>query len=193
MRNSYPLLLGSIKRSDLFEWVGNDKKKYPFRLFQFGESGTNLKRELIEEIKNGLVDKVRRISEKPDFIVTVTEIGAAWGMLVANACGLDMALGRKDYFSENDPESFEVKADGPHGREIFFKGIKSDSRVILLDDVVSTAKIITVVTETFIRRKIELLGIVAIVTRGEAYKDFEKKFKIPVSALVNLNEIGEII
>ena len=193
----YPLLANAIHDAPRVKIIGSDGQPHEVQIFPFGEYGTIIRHGLIREISHGLSKKLKRWQGQFDYLVDLMPGGGRWGLLVALGCGVDSTTGWVNrggplYETMLDDE-FRVKVGGPHGRELCFRGIEAGDRVVILDDIIATGKTIKGVVKAFQERKIEVVGVLAIVTKGDAYKQIERDFRVPAATLVNLDQRGEII
>lgn len=84
------------------------------------------------------------------------------------------------------------KEPKPRGREQWVEGnrLKPETRVLLVDDVVSTGKSIMEAYEHVAATGASVVGVVALVDRGESGQQLFAKRGVPYTALVTYSDLG---
>ena len=193
----YPQLTEAIVNAPSIMITGNDGRPYPFQVFPFGERGTRVKYELIREIGNGLVEKIRRFGGKFDYLCSIAPGGNAWALLIGLGVKTDVKLswvrGNSPLDKIRFPDELEIPCGGPHGRVICFRAINPCDQVIIFDDVVSTGESVKAVVKALREAGAVIEHVFSIVTKGETYKEVEQPLAVKVSSLINLTEDGQLI
>lgn len=129
--------------------------------------------EIRDLITAELVEYVNREYGEVEVIAGVATAGIAWGALVADRLKLPFCYVRpkpKGHGLGNQIEGF----------------LQQNSRVVVIEDLVSTGKSSLQAVEALINNTAEILGLLSIFNYGfeEAQKNFEKK-KIPFKSITD--------
>ncbi|WP_341348316.1 phosphoribosyltransferase [Paenibacillus sp. FSL H3-0469] len=183
MSASYASLSESIRKARNVRINKNKDTAYDFKLYPFGERGTYIAPELIREITHNLADAVAEQFPDFDYIVSPEPGGHTWGMLAAYKLMKPMNILR---LSTELYENYEVsvrRETAYNENYIYFDGFSSGDRVLLLDDVISSGATIRCIAAQLSVMNIELVGVQAILAKGEHYKQLEADIGAPVRFL----------
>lgn len=193
----YPHLTKAIIEVSTIKKTGADGQPYSFQVFPFGELGVFLGVDLVREIIDGLVEKARPFRKSADYILSITPGGNPWGPLVAYDLRLDWvraSVAKKTPFWNVELEDeLKVYVAGPHGRELRTRGINKGDRILVVDDVISSAETVKAVVTKLRQAGAHVSEVFCIVTKGEGYKDLERSLGIRVHSLANLTEDGQLV
>lgn len=129
--------------------------------------------EIRDLITSELVENVTREYEGVEVIAGVATAGIAWGTLVADRLKLPFCYVRpkpKEHGLENQIEGF----------------LQQNSRVVVIEDLVSTGQSSLQAIEALVNNTAEILGLLSIFNYGfeEAQENFAKK-KIPFKSITD--------
>lgn len=183
MSASYERLNQSISTAKNVKIYKNKDTTYDFKLYPFGERGTNIEPGLIREITDNLAIRITEQFPAFDYIVSPEPGGHTWGMLAAYKLMKPMNILR---LSTELYENFEVciKRETAYNENyIYFDGFNAGDRVLLLDDVISSGATIRAIANQLAEMGIHLIGVQAILAKGKHYKSLEADYGIPVHFL----------
>ncbi len=153
--------------------------KYLFHKYSFGEEGTYLKSEVINEIKEGLVSLASEFNF--DCIVSTEPGSHIWGLLVA--CYLKKPL---NIIRSKNPklthESIKIQRTGYCVRGLNFCNFKKGDSVIIIEDVIATGATTDIIIKTLKSKGVKVRGVISILRKN--LDKLNKKYKIPIKALV---------
>ncbi|WP_151736529.1 phosphoribosyltransferase ['Paenibacillus yunnanensis' Narsing Rao et al. 2020] len=156
---------------------------YDFKLYPFGERGTYIEPGLIREITDNLAEDVTEHFPAFDYIVSPEPGGHTWGMLAAYKLGKPMNILRLSTELYDNYEVCVKRETAYNENYIYFDGFKPGDRVLLLDDVISSGATIRCIARQFAVMGVELVGVQAILAKGEHYKKLEADLQVPVRFL----------
>ncbi|RUS43810.1 phosphoribosyltransferase [Cohnella sp. AR92] len=183
MSKNYAQLDLSIRNARSVRILKTPSTAYDFKLYPFGERGTYIAPELMAEIADSLAESIQLHFPDYDYIVSPEPGGHTWGMLAAYKLGKPMNILR---LSTELYEEYEVrmKRETAYNENyLYFDGFKRSDRVLLLDDVISSGATIRGIAAQFAEMGVELIGIQAIIAKGEHYRKLESDLGIPVRCL----------
>ncbi|THF73770.1 phosphoribosyltransferase [Cohnella fermenti] len=156
---------------------------YDFKLYPFGERGTYIAPELMAEIADSLAETIRQRFESYDYIVSPEPGGHTWGMLAAYKLGKPMNILR---LSTELYEEYEVrmKRETAYNENyLYFEGFRKGDRVLLVDDVISSGATLRGIAAQLAELDVTLVGIQAIIAKGEHYRKLASDLGVPVHCL----------
>ncbi|WP_150269402.1 phosphoribosyltransferase [Paenibacillus tepidiphilus] len=153
---------------------------YDFKLYPFGERGTYIEPELISEITERLAADIEDRFPAFDYIVSPEPGGHTWGMLAAYRLGKPMNILRLSTELYDNYEVCIKRETAYNENYIYFDGFKAGDRVLLLDDVISSGATIRCIARQFADMGVELVGVQAILAKGEHYRKLEADLQVPV-------------
>ncbi len=184
MYANYNKLLESIDRAKTVRIIKNDEKVYNFRLYPFGERGTFLSPDLISEITDSMVEQVKRNFSEFDYIVSPEPGGHTWGMLVAYRLGKPANILRMSSNEKYEEFKICVKRETAYNvNYIYFDNFHEGDRVLIIDDVISSGGTICSIADQLADMGVSIVGIQAILVKGESYKKIEGAYHFPVRFL----------
>lgn len=164
---------------------------YRFRLFNFGERGTALSRELIQEIGYGLLDSVQMSFPAIEAVVSPEPGGHLWGLLLAFQLGVECYVLRAPSGLIPTP-GITVPRNTAYSRgELILPSIRPGTRVLIVDDVVSSGGTIEAVISLLRSLNIEVAGVQTIVAKGQGYRKLEESSGIKIQCLEVTNNTGQ--
>jgi adenine phosphoribosyltransferase len=156
---------------------------YSFRVFEFGERGSSLSSNLIQEIGHGLCDSIRENYPGVEAVVSPEPGGHMWGLLTAFQLGLECYVLRAP--SQQIPSSAAAvarKTAFSRG-ELLMPSIRPGRRVVIVDDVVSSGGTLVTITQTLRHVAVDVVGAQLIVAKGQAWRALEQAQGLRVSCL----------
>lgn len=183
MHASSERLKESINQAKNVRIYKNKDTPYDFKLYPFGERGTFIAPELIHEITDNLAVSITGQFPAYDYIVSPEPGGHTWGILAAYKLMKPLNILR---LSTELYENYEVciKRETAYNENyIYFDGFKAGDRVLLLDDVISSGATIRAIAQQLKDMGVHLVGVQAILAKGEHYKALEADYEIPVRFL----------
>ncbi|WP_379159744.1 phosphoribosyltransferase [Paenibacillus sp. sgz5001063] len=183
MSASYAKLSESISKAKNVRIYKNKETAYDFKLYPFGERGTYIDPELISEITDSLTESITVEFPAFDYIVSPEPGGHTWGMLAAYKLMKPMNILR---LSTELYDNYEVsirRETAYNENYIYFDGFTAGDRVLLLDDVISSGATIRCIAQQMDHMGIQLVGVQAILAKGEFYKQLETDIGVPVRFL----------
>ena len=87
---NYPLIRQAIATAKVVELSSSNQNPYLFCVFAFGEKGSYLTKELIEEVTGGLSESILQNFNDVDYLMSPAPGGHMWGSLVALRMGKDL-------------------------------------------------------------------------------------------------------
>ncbi|AJY73427.1 phosphoribosyltransferase [Paenibacillus beijingensis] len=183
MNNTYAKLNEVIRSAKTVQIMKDNGTVYHFKLYPFGERGTYIAPELMTEITESLTQSIEEHFPEFDYIASPEPGGHTWGMLAAYKLQRPINILR---LSTELYEDFQlcVKRETAYNENyICFDGFKKNDRVLIVDDVVSSGATIRSIAVQMKEMGIELVGVQAILAKGEHYRQLEEDFGIPVRVL----------
>lgn len=189
-RDSYPLLWNDVTQAGTLLLPGQGGKGgYEFRLFSVGERGTGLEPALVIEVESGLLEKIKSFDEPFDYILAVEQAGVRWALLVARQLGQPLKIITLQPSDPNpaDQVSERQRKGGLYKqRELYFPRMKSQTRVLVVDDVISSGATIRAILRGLKKCKVEAIGILCIIDKTGASREIEAEQGIPVKSLITI-------
>lgn len=159
--------------------IGNGRNHYDFKVYSFGEVGSLVSGELMNEIVKGLDEMITKSQLKFDYLVS-QRYGARWAFLVG------AKRNAKVLFISERPRRLMPQLDkwGEHSidlrtrlyrRKVYFRNVKANDKAIIIDDVISAGRTVNLIIEAFRKLNVQVLGVFCIVAKGEGYKSVEEK------------------
>lgn len=171
--------------------ISTPNGSYRFRLFDFGERGTSLSRELIQEIGHGLCDSVQLNFPAVEAIVSPEPGGHLWGLLVAFQLGVEFYVLRAPSGLIPTP-GMTVPRNTAYSRgELLMPSIRPGTRVLIVDDVVSSGGTLKAIINLLHSLSVEVAGVQTIVVKGQAYRELEASSGIKIQCLQDTNNAGQ--
>jgi adenine phosphoribosyltransferase len=171
----------SIKSAKTIEIPQSGSKKYKFHVFDFGERGTKISTELIEEIKSGMIESIKSFSDF-DYIVSPEPGGHTWGLLLASEIKKPINILRTNpSFHEGELEV--PRKTGYYEHNIYFNNFKKGDKVLIVDDVVSTGGTLRTILDTLDSLSVKIIGVQVILAKSDDYNKLEKEFGIKIKFL----------
>ena len=182
MQHKFPHLRAAIERAKVIELPQPGSKTYKFRTFAFGERGTMVDHNLVEEVSDGLCASIRENFEDFDYIVAPEPGGHTWGILVASKLGKSINILRSQPSYEESETEVQRKT-GYYQQNLYFNHFQSGDKVLVIDDVVSTGGTLDTILETFGSIGVIPIGVQVIYAKSDDYKKLEQKHSIPIRFL----------
>lgn len=180
--SKYPKLRKAIKEAKTIELARNGSKVYKFKIFSFGERGTKISKELLNEITHGLSDSINNNFSNFDYIVAPEPGGHTWGMAVASQLNKNLNILQMQPSFEK--EELEVsRKTGYYQHNLYFNNLKKGDKVLILDDVVSTGGTLRTLIKNLREIRVKIEGVQVIFAKSEKYKQIEKEFSIKIAYL----------
>lgn len=183
MSNKLTLLENSITGAKTVKIVKDSTTTYDFKLYPFGERGTFIQPELTEEITNHLSSSITDNFSNFDYIVSPEPGGHTWGMLAAHQLRKPINILRLSTSLYKDFQICVRRETAYNENYICYDGFKEGDRVLLVDDVISSGATIRSIAEQFGKMKVELIGVQAILAKGDHYVKLESDLNVPVHVL----------
>ncbi|SEU17862.1 phosphoribosyltransferase [Paenibacillus sp. NFR01] len=183
MGASYARLTESITGAKSVKIYKTKDTAYEFKLYPFGERGTYIAPELIFEITGNLADSILEHFPAFDYLVSPEPGGHTWGMLAAYKLMKPMNILRLSTELYDNYEICIKRETAYNENYIYFDGFRAGDRVLLLDDVISSGATIRGIANQFKEMNVELVGVQAILAKGEHYKVLETDIGVPVRVL----------
>lgn len=182
---NYPNLVADVQRAPEITLPNG---KYQFHVFSVGERGTYLPGQLISEVKSGLIEIVKPLLSRIDRLVTVVPGGHPWAMLVAEELNVPVEIIRNAE-SGAEVERMVWQKSLLYERKLYFKSMRESSteRVLIIDDVVSSGGTVELIVNELRESGLEVLAVVAILLKGDVYKDTAKRLDIDFFSLLQVD------
>jgi adenine phosphoribosyltransferase len=163
--------------------------KYQFHVFSVGERGTLLPASLILEVKKGLAEIIKPLIDRVDSLVTIVPGGHPWALLIAGDLDLPVEIIRNAE-SGAEEERMVWQKSLLYERKLYFrsKRLSSAKRVIIIDDVVSSGGTVELIANELNGAAIEVVAVVAIVFKGESYKNTAEKLGVEFYSILEVDE-----
>lgn len=159
---------------------------YVFRVFNIGERGTILVPELVDEVLDGLVERISDLHNSIDYLIAEDPGGIRWALLVARELKLTLKMitstgsGIKDQVSVTQNEGFYK------GRTLWFPRVQQGERTVVIDDVIDTGGTMKTMVQTLRSRGVVVLGIYSIVGKTHSARKLEQELQTPVNCLMEI-------
>ena len=176
----------AIENAQMVTIKKNTGEDYKFKIYAFGERGTFIQPELIEEITEDLAQSVRGNFLNFDYIVSPEPGGHTWGMLAAYALHKPINILRLST-QDNQEATDSIKRETAYNENyINFSGFKRGDKVVLIDDVISSGGTIYAIVSQLRALGVEVIGTQVILVKGAYYETMEIDLKIPVRYLAKV-------
>lgn len=156
---------------------------YSFRVFDFGERGSSLSSDLIQEIGNGLCDSIRDNYPGVEAVVSPEPGGHMWGLLTAFHLGLECYVLRAPSQQISASAAVIDRKTAFSRGELLVPSIRPDRRVVIVDDVVSSGGTLVAITQRLRHAAVDVVGAQLIVAKGQAWRALEQAHGLRVSYL----------
>lgn len=147
---------------------------YNFRVFEFGERGSSLSGDLIQEIGHGLCDSIRDSYPGAEAVVTPEPGGHIWGLLTAFHLGLECYVLRIPSCQIPSPGETVARQSAFSRGTLLMPWIRPGTRVVIVDDVVSSGGTLVTITQMLRGVAVDVIGAQLIVARGQAWRTLEQ-------------------
>ena len=133
-------------------------------------------------IGDGLSSSIKETGIDYDYIVSPEPGGNQWGVLVSYLVGKRLNVLRATDMP-GSVLSIERRSVYSSGR-LYFKGIKPNDNVIIVDDVISSGNTLKSILEglNHLGCRVSLVQVIAV--NGEEYKRTLKDYSVPVKYLI---------
>jgi adenine/guanine phosphoribosyltransferase-like PRPP-binding protein len=184
--SNYPCLLADVQSAPEITLPNG---KYQFHVFSVGERGTLLPASLILEVKKGLAEIIKPLIDRVDSLVTIVPGGHPWALLIAGDLDLPVEIIRNAE-SGAEEERMVWQKSLLYERKLYFrsKRLSSAKRVIIIDDVVSSGGTVELIANELNGAAIEVVAVVAIVFKGESYKNTAEKLGVEFYSILEVDE-----
>lgn len=161
---------------------------YQFRAFSVGERGTMLQPELIQEVRDGLVEQARRADRAFESIVSIHTTGAVWATLAAAELRVPV-----HFFvptpSYIDGQKKLVQTTGYDSRAIYTPDMTAIGNCLIIDDVLSTGSTLRMMVDALREAGANPVGVVCVVDKGGMAETMERELGLPVRALADAQQV----
>jgi adenine/guanine phosphoribosyltransferase-like PRPP-binding protein len=167
-------LLGKAMDEAVRVPIRNGRNHYDFKAYSFGEVGSFVEGELMNEIVKGLDELITNSHLKFDYIVS-PRYGARWAFLVAakrNAKVLFISERPRKLIDKLPEESIFLRT-ALYSKKLYFRGVKPEDKVIIIDDVISEGRTTKSIIAAFRKLEAQVLGVFCIVAKGDGYKSVQ--------------------
>lgn len=184
--SNYPCLLADVQSAPEITLPNG---KYQFHVFSVGERGTLLPASLILEVKKGLAEIIKPLIDRVDSLVTIVPGGHPWALLIAGDLDLPVEIIRNAE-SGAEEERMVWQKSLLYERKLYFRSNRPSSakRVIIIDDVVSSGGTVELIANELNGAAIEVVAVVAIVFKGESYKNTAEKLGVEFYSILEVDE-----
>jgi adenine phosphoribosyltransferase len=158
---------------------------YQFRRYEFGEFGSRLEPELVEEIARSLVAELRRPFWDFDSLVAPEPGGHMWALMVAHGLRTPLTVLRTRSLVQNPRLRLHRQTAFSSG-ELFCDSPPSGERVVVVDDVVSSGGTLASIFRGLRNVGVDVVGAQVIVAKGHGWEALEAEFCVPVRSLVQV-------
>lgn len=162
---------------------------YHFRHYPFGERGTFITPELMEEIAEGLACMIADGGFSDfDYIASPEPGGHTWGMLAALKVKKPINILRMSIGEKYEEFKICVRRETAYNfNYIYYENFKPGDRVLIVDDVISSGGTICGIAEQLGEMGVEVVGIQAILVKDRHYEKIGQKYGFPVRYLARVD------
>ncbi len=170
--------------SEIIEY--DTDRTYKFKRYAFGERGSFIKYELIDEIANGLMSSFDTFSDF-DYLVSPEPGGHTWGMLMAYILKKNLRILR---LSDDKDEAELCERETAYTKnKLVMQGFNKGDRIVLIDDVISSGGTMKSIVGYLQKMEVNVIGIVVIACKGNCYKELGRTYDVPIHMLIVDEEI----
>jgi len=137
--------------------------------------------KLLEQTASRMVD-VLKDWEDFDFVVTIEAMGIHLASAVCLKIDKPLLIVRKRRYGRKDEVELNKKT-GYQQSSLYINALKKNSRVVLIDDVISTGGTMSAVLQALDEMNIKVVGVVAVVDKSSVSFKLQDEFDVPVVAL----------
>lgn len=152
---------------------------YIFHKYSFGEEGTFLDYELIEEITKGLTALASKYD--PNYIVSTEPGSHTWGLLVASSLGKSLNIIRTTN-PKLTHKNIRRQRTGYTKRGLTFTHFRPGDSVLIIEDIIGTGSTIELLIDTLEEKQVTVQGVVSILRKS--LDKLDDKYNIPVESLI---------
>jgi len=189
IKREYPKLMRCIRESPIKLEVNKRKhskfkgQSYIFHIFPFGELGSMMEHTLINEIVRGMHKLISEFEGSYDYILGFGT-GDKWACFLAPE--LKTTIHRIPERKTDLPGEVHLHLDTfLYEKNLYFRDFKAGDKVILIDDVISTAETSKAFIETLGKMGVKVVAFLCIVAKGNDFKRVEE-LGVPVRYLFHM-------
>lgn len=145
--------------------------------------------KLLEQTTDRMVEVLQSFDEC-DFVVTIEAMGIHLASAVCLKLKKPLLIIRKRRYGREDEVELNKKT-GYQQSSLYINGLKKNSRVVLIDDVISTGGTMSAVLRGLRELDVEVVGVVAVVDKSGLSFKLQEEFDIPVVALEYVKVLKE--
>ena len=177
----YPEVLEAIASSPTLSVPAVDGGNYAFQILPFGELGTYLPFSMIREIADGMAMAIASTHPTANEIVAPEPAGHLWGVLVADRLALPLRILRSR--ASDGIQRVARRGTVYYVGDLHFTAPSPGTKVVVVDDVVSSGGTLRTVIENLVDLGAAVLGVQVVLAKG-ASTQAEQAGGVPLSALV---------
>ena len=157
-----------------------DAGGYDYHLLPFGENGTALPIDLVDEVSQGLLALAQPFRSQFQYVCAVAPGGHTWGLLLARDLHLDLAILRAGWVSRRH----KLRRPGREAESLRLPEMIRGANVLLLDDVISTGITTIQIVADLTRHNVTVVAITAIYSKNNGQSRVMDETAIPVKCLI---------
>ncbi len=136
---------------------------------------------LLDEVSTRMVDIIKQWDDF-DVVVTIEAMGIHLATAVCLKINKPLLIIRKRrYGVDGEQELFQKTGYGKSS--LFLNGLKPNSRVVVIDDVISTGATLRAILPALAKNDAKVLGVVAVVDKSGISAQLQQEFCLPVVPL----------
>ena len=136
---------------------------------------------LLDEVSTRMVGIIKQWDDF-DVVLTIEAMGIHLATAVCLKMDKPLLIIRKRRYGLKDEQELFQKT-GYGKSSLFLNGLNINSRVVVIDDVISTGGTLRAVLPALIKKDVKVLGVVALIDKSGISNQLQKEFCLPVVPL----------
>jgi len=178
-------LRNDIENSIIYNVNTNGKENYKFQQFSFGERGSRLSFELLDEIVQGMVTSIIQNFASFDYIVAPEPCGHFWGGILSYNLKTPISILRC-FETKNEKEQLIERKTAYSDGILSIRDLIENSKVLIVDDVISTGSTVKTILKVLNSKNIHVVGVQVIVTKSHCYKVLSAEYGVKIKSLLSI-------
>jgi len=168
------------------------KGDYQYVVHPITDGIPEIRNDLLIEVVNEMFKRIKKCG-KIDKIVTLEAMGIPLATALSLKMKIPFVIIRKRTYGL--PGEIDVEQiTGYSKSKLYINGLKTNDRIVIVDDVLSTGGTLSAVILALKKLGVEIKGIYIAINKGKAVKDIIEKYNIKLEVIIDIDVVdGKVI